>query len=108
MQRLPLNEVLYLRAEEKRLCAVTSRGRFMLDGSLVDMEKRYAGQLLRVHRHTLAVRSAVMGVERVDSESDDEGSGAGWLLSLRGTDERLPVARRLVPEVRAQLLQRDR
>jgi two-component system response regulator AlgR len=100
-QRLLLSEVLYLRAEGKRLTAVTPHGRFLLDGALVDLEQRYASELVRVHRHTLAVHAAITMLRRIGESRPDH---SGWELSLRGTDERLPVARRLVSQLRSRLL----
>ncbi|QHJ00538.1 response regulator [Xylophilus rhododendri] len=99
-QRLPLSEVLFLRAQDKRLLAVTSRGSFMLDGSLVELEKRQPGHWLRVHRHTLAARHAVQSLHRSATENEEV---SGWHLSLRGTAERLQVARRMLGDVRSQL-----
>lgn len=102
--RLPLADVLYLRAEAKRITVITAHGSFTLDGALVDLETRHADKLVRVHRHTLAALAAITSIRRVD---DDQGN-ASWHITLRDTTECLPVARRLVANVRAQLLERSR
>jgi len=104
VQRLRLSEVLYLRAEQKRVTAVTPRGSFTLDGALVDLEIRYASHLMRVHRHTLVAHHAVTGIRRLDDTALDMTT---WEVSLRGTTETLPVARRLVAALREKLMFRS-
>ncbi|MCZ2499250.1 response regulator [Xylophilus sp. Kf1] len=100
VHRVRLSEVLYIRAARKRLTVVTGHGTFELDGTLTELEARFEDQVLRVHRHTLVVMSAVTGMRRL---GDDLGDSARWMLGLRGTADRLPVARRMVSAVRERL-----
>lgn len=100
-RRVRLAEVLYVRAEHKRLTVVTGHGVFELDGTLAELEERFETQLLRVHRHTLAMVHAVTQLRRVDN---DLSGNARWMLGLLGTREQLPVARRMVAAVRERLL----
>lgn len=101
VQRVRLTDVLYVRAEQKRLTLVTGHGLFELDGTLNDLEDRFDRQVLRVHRHTLVMMSAATQLRRVDS---DRSNNPKWMLGLSGTSERLPVARRMVSAVRERLL----
>ena len=100
-QRVRLADVLYIRAERKRLTLVTRDGIFETDGTLAELEDLFDYQVLRVHRHTLAVMSAVTQLRRVE---DEPSSNPRWTLGLRGSCEQLPVARRLVSAVRGRLL----
>ena len=102
---LRMADILYLRAEHKRITAVTPRGNFTLDGSLVDLETRHAAHLVRVHRHTLVAAHAISAIRRID---DSDLDTPAWVLDLRGSDETIAVARRMVADVRARLQSRCR
>ena len=63
--RLPLSEVLYLKAEQKYVTVRTVGRSYILDGALADLETRHADHLLRVHRNALvAQRPARPGTPR--------------------------------------------
>jgi two-component system response regulator AlgR len=100
-QKLEISEVLYIRAEKKRLSVITPSGIFSLDGTLDDLQSRFALKLIRIHRHTLVVILAVTDLKRI---ADDNHHNASWTLGLRNSRERLPVARRMVSEVRERML----
>ena len=100
-QKLEISEVLYIRAENKRLSVITPGGIFNLDGTLDDLQGRFALKLIRIHRHTLVVISAITDLKRA---ADDHQHNASWTLGLRTSGERLPVARRMVSEVRERML----
>lgn len=100
-RRMPLSQVLYLRSEHKRISVVTADGRFAMDGTLAELAARFPNELIRLHRHTLALRHAITALRRVDSPLSDFPC---WQARLRGTSEVLPVSRRLVAAVRASLL----
>jgi len=100
-QRVRLADVLYIRAENKRLTLFTHHGMFETDGTLAELEDLFDHRVLRVHRHTLAVMSAVTQLRRVDN---DLSGNPKWMLGLRGGCEPLPVARRMVSAVRDRLL----
>lgn len=103
-RRLPMSEVLYLRAEAKRIRVFTATNSFLIDGALVDLERRHANDVVRVHRHTLAARHALASIRRVDSSGSDVPA---WQLRLRGTTTAIAISRRLVSAVRAQMLAPD-
>ena len=103
-RKMDISEVLYIRAEKKRLSVVTPRGSFCLDGSLDDLQGRFALKLVRIHRHTLVAITAITGLKRMP---DDDRHNASWALALRHSEERLPVSRRMVSEVRERMLFRS-
>ena len=100
-QKLEISEVLYIRAENKHLSVITPGGIFSLDGTLDDLQGRFSLKLIRIHRHTLVVIAAITDLKRV---ADDNQHNASWTLGLRNSGERLPVARRMVSEVRERML----
>jgi DNA-binding LytR/AlgR family response regulator len=99
LRRLPLSEVLYLKAEQKYVTVRTVGRSYILDGALADLETRHADHLLRVHRNALVARTALRSLER----HDDPAEGEGWALRLHGIPELLMVSRRQLPQVRSAI-----
>ena len=94
--RVPLAEVLYIKAELKYLTVRTAARSYILDGSLNELEDRFGSRFLRVHRNALVARHAVRALEK----HHDPEEGDGWALRLQGLDELLAVSRRQLPAVR--------
>jgi two-component system, LytTR family, response regulator AlgR len=103
--RVPLAEVLYLKAELKYVTLRTAEHSYVLDESLSELELRLGGRFLRVHRNALVARKAVRALERrtLAGEGDDDG-GEGWVVRVAPLDEWLAVSRRQVAAVRDALL----
>lgn len=93
--RVPVAEVLYLRAELRYVTARTRDREYLLDESLVKLEEEFAGAFLRIHRNCLVARAHLQGFQRLV----DEGDGR-WLALLKDWPERLPVSRRQMHVVR--------
>lgn len=98
-ERVPLFEVLYLKAEQKYLTLRTAQRTYVLDGALNDYEARYPQYFLRIHRNALVARRAVRALEkRIDTQE-----GEVWSLRLLGLAEQLVVSRRQLAAVREAL-----
>ncbi|MFT4268962.1 MAG: LytTR family DNA-binding domain-containing protein [Xenophilus sp.] len=96
-ERIPLAEVIYLRAELKYITVRTAARSLVMDGTLGDLEERYPGRFVRAHRSTLVARGAIRALERHhDQEEDTEG----WALRLAGVPELVMVSRRMLTGVR--------
>ncbi len=97
--RVPLAEVLYLRAELKYVTVRTASASHLLDGSLSQLEERFGERFVRIHRNALVARAAMRALVRhVDADE-----GEGWAVQLAGVDEALAVSRRQLAAVRAAL-----
>jgi two-component system, LytTR family, response regulator AlgR len=95
-ERVPLAEVLYLKAELKYITVRTARHSYILDGALSELEEKYATHFMRIHRNALIARRAVRAlVKHFDAEE-----GEGWAVRLSGIDELLAVSRRQLSAVR--------
>jgi two-component system, LytTR family, response regulator AlgR len=95
-ERIPLREVLYLKAELKYISVRTALKTHILEGSLNDLETRYPDQFLRVHRNALVATHAMRALERhVDPEE-----GECWAIRLFGVEELLNVSRRQLAVVK--------
>jgi len=105
VQRVPVADILYLKAELKYVTLRTPQHAYVLDDSLSDLEQRLGDAILRIHRNALVARTAVTRLER-RVVSDGEGEGEGWAVLVGATQEWLAVARRQLPQVR-ELLAED-
>lgn len=95
-ERVPLAEVLYLKAELKYVTVRTAERSYILDASLSELEERHAQRFLRIHRNALVARHAVRALEK----NYDEEEGEGWAVRLHGLQELLAVSRRQLAAVR--------
>ncbi len=88
---IPVEQVLFLRAEAKYITVRTVEREYLLEESLTSLEKEFAAHFVRIHRNCLVAKSAVEGFERIGSE---DGEGSGWMVKLAGLPERLAISRR--------------
>jgi len=101
--RVPLHEVLYLKAELKYVTLRTTERTYVLDDALSDLERRLGDRFLRVHRNALVARHAMRSLER-RALADDDGAEA-WAVRVSPVDEWLAVSRRQVAAVREAMLE---
>jgi len=103
--RVPVADVLYLKAELKYVTLRTADHTHVLDDSLADLEARLGERFLRVHRNALVARRAVRALERraIAGDNDEEGS-EGWAVCMAPVGEWLAVSRRQVAAVREALV----
>jgi two-component system, LytTR family, response regulator AlgR len=108
--RVPVAEVLYLKAELKYVTLRTANSAHLLDDSLSDLEQRLTRQgdlrFIRIHRNALVACKAVLALERrVMAGNDDEATetGEAWAVRVAPVDEWLAVSRRQVAAVREAL-----
>jgi two-component system response regulator AlgR len=98
-ERVPLFEIVYLKAELKYVTVRTAARSYILDASLSELEERHHAHFLRVHRNALVARRAVRALEKYD----DPEEGEGWAVRLNGVDELVAVSRRQLGAVREAL-----
>lgn len=98
-ERVPLDEVIYFKAELKYLTVRTATQSYILDSTLNELEARHGAQFLRIHRNALVARQALRALEK----HHDPEEGEGWAVRLQGIDEPLAVSRRQLAGVRAAL-----
>lgn len=97
IERLPLSEVLYFRAEQKSVVLRTASEFRVIDDSLTELEERVGPRFIRVHRNALVSRQAMKALER---RADDPDGGESWAVQVVPTLEWLAVSRRQVSTVR--------
>ena len=111
--RLPLPEVLVLKAGQKYVTLRTPLHEYVLDESLSELEQRLAALAgpvaghLRIHRNALVARHAIRELALRDAvEPGDEGADS-WAVRVAPLDEWLAVSRRQLAAVRAALAARS-
>lgn len=98
-ERLPVKQVIYLKAELKYVTVRTAQRSYILEGSLAELESRYASRFIRIHRNALVARHRVRALEK----HHDPEEGDGWAVRMDRIDEVLFVSRRQLASVRALL-----
>jgi two-component system response regulator AlgR len=105
--RLPVHEVLYLKAELKYVTLRTAHHAYVLDDALADLEQRLGEAFVRVHRNALVAKAAVRALERRLMRSADGSEGDApvetWAVRVAPLDEWLAVSRRQLSAVREAL-----
>ncbi len=86
---IPVEQVLYLRAELKYITVRTAEREYLIEESLNSLEKEFATRFVRIHRNSLVAKDAIAGFEK----GGDEGE-SGWQVKLKGLDELLAISRR--------------
>jgi two-component system response regulator AlgR len=92
VQTVPLDDVLYLLAEQKYVTVRHKGGRMLIDESLKGLEQEFPKRFLRIHRNALVTIEQLVGLEK--------GADGASLAVLSGCEERLPVSRRHLPDIR--------
>jgi two-component system response regulator AlgR len=95
-ERIPLREVLYLKAELKYISVRTALKTHILEGSLNELETRFPNRFLRIHRNALVATQAIRALEK----HYDPDEGECWAVRLVGIDELLMVSRRQLAAVK--------
>jgi two-component system, LytTR family, response regulator AlgR len=85
---VPIEKVLYFKAELKYITIITAEREYLIEDALTRLEEEYGSRLVG--------RDLITGVEKVNT-GDKEFT---WMLTLDGRSERLPVSRRLLPDIK--------
>lgn len=96
-ERVPLHQVVYLKAEQKYVTVRTATRTYILDSSLSELETRFPNQFVRIHRNALVNPSQMRVLEK--HYTDEEGEC--WAMRLHSVPEILQVSRRQLSSVRA-------
>ena len=94
---VPVDEIAYLRADQKYVAAAWRQREVLVDEPLRALEEEFADLFLRIHRNALVARDHMLALERAPDGT--------IVVRLRSVSEALPVSRRHVAGVRAELKQ---
>jgi two-component system response regulator AlgR len=97
LRLVPVEDILYFKAELKYVTVKTREHEFLLEESLVRLEQEFGEQFLRIHRNCLVARGKISQIGKA------HGTEEGHCVRLHGLDEPLPVSRRQYSQIREQL-----
>jgi len=100
--RVPVSQVLYLRAELKYVTLRTRAGEHLVEEPLVALEREFAERFVRIHRNCLVARAAIRGFERSGGSVEEPS----WSVVLEGIETRLAVSRRQWPVLKELVAER--
>jgi len=95
LELIAVEDIVFLQADNKYVTVVSSERQILIEESLKSLEQEFPELLVRVHRNALVAARAIRGLEK-----DSDGH---CRLVLGGSDVRLEVSRRLLPEVRQRV-----
>jgi two-component system response regulator AlgR len=87
---VPVADICYMRAELKYVTLKTLEREYLLEESLVNLEREFADRFVRIHRSCLVARRAIVGFEKVSPPEGDPY----WVALVKDLPEKLPVSRR--------------
>ncbi len=91
---VPIEDVIYLRAELKYVTVHTVERDYLLEESLTRLEEEFSARFIRVHRNALVAIDRISGFEKGTPLESDGDAAMQWLVVLKGCAEELPVSRR--------------
>ena len=87
---VPIEEIIYCRAELKYVTVNTKEQEYLLEESLTHLETEFGNVFLRLHRNCLVAQQSISGYEkRPDEKGDME-----WHAILKDVPETIAVSRR--------------
>lgn len=86
---VPIEEVLFLRAELKYITVKTAEREYLIEESLTALEKEFVARFVRIHRNCIVSKEAIVGFQRGGDENE-----SGWTVKLKNVEELLPISRR--------------
>lgn len=99
IEQIKLHDICYCKAEQKYVTLHMAHSTRIYDGSLNDLEAQYPAYFLRIHRSTLVAKKEIHLVEKSSGDNAD----SHWVLRLHHSNTLLPISRRLLSAVKAQI-----
>ena len=95
LRSIPLDDVLYLQAEEKYVVVHHLHGQDLIEESLRALEDEFPARFVRIHRNCLVSRQRLQALRRTP--------GGQVQVQLRQVAEPLEASRRCIPALKAEL-----
>jgi len=100
MLRIPVQEILFLKAEQKHVLIKTAHQQWTTDESLTELEQRLGDRFIRVHRNALV---ACQAMRQLALREDPETGQEGWAVRVEPASEWLAVSRRQIALVKEKM-----
>jgi len=87
---VPIEDIIYLRAELKYVTVRTSEHEYLLEESLTNLETEFGEVFIRLHRNCLVAQQYISGYEK---HADEKGDSQ-WRAILKSVPDTVAVSRR--------------
>lgn len=96
---VPINDVIFLRAELKYITVRTAEREFLIEESLTHLEQEFSTIFVRLHRNCLVAQNYIIGFEKradnhYETSDSNEKAEKQWHALLKGVPETICVSRR--------------
>lgn len=92
LSKLPTDEIIYFRAEDKQVIAGKAETEVIVDYTMKVLEEKLSNDFIRVHRNALVSRKSITGLYQ-----DESGQNC---VEIKNTNRNFLVSRRHLSEVR--------
>ena len=90
MLLIPIETIIYLRAELKYITVRTVEREYLIEESLTNLEAEFGERFIRLHRNCLVAPPFIAGYEKRLNQDNE----AQWVALLKGTNETVTISRR--------------
>ena len=87
---VPIETIIYLRAELKYITVRTVEREYLIEESLTNLEAEFGERFLRLHRNCLVAPPFIAGYEKQLNQDNE----AQWVALLKGINETVTISRR--------------
>ena len=87
---IPIETIIYLRAELKYITVRTAEREYLIEESLTNLEAEFGGRFIRLHRNCLVAPPFIAGYEKRLNQDNE----AQWVALLKNINETVNISRR--------------
>lgn len=87
---IPIETIIYLRAELKYITVRTAEREYLIEESLTYLEAEFGERFIRLHRNCLVAPPFIAGYEKRLNQDNE----AQWVALLKGINETITISRR--------------
>ena len=87
---IPIETIIYLRAELKYITVRTVEREYLIEESLTNLEAEFGERFIRLHRNCLVAPPFIAGYEKRLNQDNE----AQWVALLKGINETVTISRR--------------
>jgi len=95
---IPIEDIVYFRAELKYITVRTLTREYLLEASLTHLEAMFSTCFIRCHRNCIVAKYYIAGFEKriIKNNLDEEekNNEKQWVVLLKNLDEVIPISRR--------------
>jgi len=95
---IPIEDIVYFRAELKYITVRTLTREYLLEASLKHLETMFSTRFIRCHRNCIVAKNYIAGFEKriIKNNLDEEeiNNEKQWVVLLKNLDEVIPISRR--------------